>query len=85
MPSAQKLLDRGIELCKENHKHGREKRNRNFCLRMVCDFLKDLCIQPVKVIRAIQCLLNPGNEEYLKKHNEVKVYVYHDLSQKVFS
>ena len=82
MPSAQKLLDRGIKLRRVNIRNRRK--NRNICSIIVCEFLKDLCIQPLLVIRAIQCLLNPGNEKYPKKHSEVKVK-YQDFLGKKFS
>ena len=72
MPFAQKLLDRFITISRKPT-HEYKRYGQSFGLYVVCKFLEDLLIQPLKIIRAFHCLLNPGNEKYAERHNQLKV------------
>ena len=74
MPSLQKLLDTVTKSGgKQNLDEKGEKRKRNCILELTSAFFRDLFIQPIKIVRAVRCLVDPENEDFQEKHNKLKV------------
>ena len=73
MPSAQRLLDRLSNSRKTSHKNKEKKKAIHICWDWICNILEALFIQPYKILTAVKCVIYPGCEKCLDKHNEIKV------------
>ena len=68
MPSAQLLVDKATKKIEPLPKSGKDK------IKFIIEqSFEVIFVQPLKVYRALKCVYQPDNQQFIEKHDDIKV------------